>query len=113
LKGLATILYRSIVVTDKERNHIPGEEIVLLPVETTRILKSFCLPGYNAVKSVERQPTFWRNMSPPSSQLKRKPSKKSVRRRYKQACCLLHAGFLLGLVSNPGDLGDMFLRNVF
>jgi hypothetical protein len=36
-------------------------------------------------------------MSPPSSQLNSKPSKKSVRRRHKQACCLLHAGFLPGL----------------
>jgi hypothetical protein len=28
------------------------------------------------------------------------------------ACCLLHAGFLLGLLFNPEDEGDMFLRNV-
>jgi hypothetical protein len=28
------------------------------------------------------------------------------------ACCLLHAGFLLGLPFNPKNGGDMFLRNV-
>jgi hypothetical protein len=28
------------------------------------------------------------------------------------ACCLLHAGFLLGLIFNPEDGGDMILRNV-
>jgi hypothetical protein len=28
------------------------------------------------------------------------------------ACCLLHAGFLLGLLLNPKDGSDIFLRNV-
>jgi hypothetical protein len=28
------------------------------------------------------------------------------------ACCMLHADFLLGLLFNPGDRGDMLLRNV-
>jgi hypothetical protein len=28
------------------------------------------------------------------------------------ACSLLPAGFLLGLLLNPEDEGDMFLRNV-
>jgi hypothetical protein len=27
------------------------------------------------------------------------------------ACCLLHAGYLLGLLFNTEDGGDMFLRN--
>jgi hypothetical protein len=27
------------------------------------------------------------------------------------ACCLFHAGFLLGLLFNPEDVGDMFLQN--
>jgi hypothetical protein len=30
----------------------------------------------------------------------------------KLACCLLYAGFLLGLLLNPDDRGDMSLRNV-
>jgi hypothetical protein len=29
--------------------------------------QDYCLLGYNAVQSVESQPAFWRNMSPPSS----------------------------------------------
>jgi hypothetical protein len=28
------------------------------------------------------------------------------------ACCLLYAGFLLGLLFDPEDRGDMFIRNV-
>jgi hypothetical protein len=28
------------------------------------------------------------------------------------ACCPLHAGFFLGLFSNPENSGDMFLQNV-
>jgi hypothetical protein len=27
-------------------------------------------------------------------------------------CCLLHAGFLVGLIFDPEDGGDIFLRNV-
>jgi hypothetical protein len=33
-------------------------------------------------------------------------------RNQQQACCLLHAGFLPGLLYNPEDEEDMFLRNV-
>jgi hypothetical protein len=29
--------------------------------------------------------------------------------RQKPACCLLHAGFLIGLLFNPADGGDTFL----
>jgi hypothetical protein len=38
--------------------------------------EEFYLLGYNAVRSVESQPTFRRNMLPPSSWSKYKPSKK-------------------------------------
>jgi hypothetical protein len=47
-------------------------------------------------------------MLPPSSGLKGKPRKKPA----KLDDCLLHAGFLLGLLFNLKDEGDMFLRNV-
>jgi hypothetical protein len=40
--------------------------------------------------SDEIQPTFWRNISPPSSV---------------SAWCLLHAGSMLGLLFNPEDEG--------
>jgi hypothetical protein len=30
---------------------------------------------------------------------------------YKGNCCLLHAGFLLGLFFNPEEGGDIFLQN--
>jgi hypothetical protein len=30
----------------------------------------------------------------------------------KQVCCLLHAGFFLGLFVDPEDGGDMFPRDV-
>jgi hypothetical protein len=42
------------------------------------IYEQFYLLEYNDVQSVESQPTSWRNMSPPSSALKNKPSKEPV-----------------------------------
>jgi hypothetical protein len=39
-------------------------------------IKEFYLLGYKAVKSVESQLKFWRNISPPSSGSKNKPIKK-------------------------------------
>jgi hypothetical protein len=42
----------------------------------------------------------------PSSGSKSKPSKKPT------ACCLLHAGFLLGILLNLEDRGNMFLSGV-
>jgi hypothetical protein len=60
--------------------------------------------------SAERQPTFRRNISPPSSGPKNKPSKKPDIRAL--LANLFHAGFLLGLFLCPEDGGDMFLRKV-
>jgi hypothetical protein len=40
--------------------------------------EEFFILGYNALQAVQCQPTFWRNMSPPSSRSKNKPSKKSA-----------------------------------
>jgi hypothetical protein len=45
----------------------------------------------------EGQPTFRRNILPPPAG---------------SACCLLCAGFLLGLLSDPEDGGDMFLQKL-
>jgi hypothetical protein len=39
-------------------------------------IEEFYLLGYNAVQSAESQPTFLSNKSPPSSELKSKPSRK-------------------------------------
>jgi hypothetical protein len=52
---------------------------------------------YNAVQSVQTQPTFRRNTSPPSSGSKNKTS---------SACYLLYAGFLLGLSFSSENSGD-------
>lgn len=64
------------------------------------------LVGYNAVYFDESQQTFRRNTSPTSSGSKNKPSKQSY------ACYMLHAGFLCGLLSDPEDGVDIFLRHL-
>jgi hypothetical protein len=55
------------------------------------------LVAYNAMFSAESQPTFRKNMSPPSTG---------------SACYLLHASFLLDLLFGHKNWGNMFLRNV-
>jgi hypothetical protein len=59
------------------------------------------------MKSSETQLTFKRNMSPSSSRSKGKPRRKPANRSY----CLLHGGFLLGLLFDPEE-GGMFLQAV-
>jgi hypothetical protein len=56
-----------------------------------RYSKEFSLMGYNAIQCGESQPTFQWNISLPSSGL---------------------VGFLLGLLFDPEDGDNMFLRNV-
>jgi hypothetical protein len=70
-----------------------------------RGLEELCLQGYDAAYSIENQLTPRRSRSPPSSGSKNK-------QETSRPCCLLRAGFLLGLFLDPEDEGDMFLRNV-
>jgi hypothetical protein len=57
----------------------------------------YYLPGYSAFYSVESQPTFRRNISPPSSRWKNKPIKKQT--AWKQVANFFHAGFCSGYSS--------------
>jgi hypothetical protein len=45
---------------------------IQMTVQVTYLQVEFYLLGYNAVQCVGSQPTFWRNMSPPSSVSKNK-----------------------------------------
>jgi hypothetical protein len=74
--------------------------------KTQRLIST---PMYNPVCSVESQPTFQRNISPPSSGSKSKPSKKPA---WKWMATCFHTGFLLGLFFNHEDGGDIFLQNI-
>jgi hypothetical protein len=67
--------------------------------------------GYNAVQFVKSQPTFRKKISPPSLVSKNKPNKKPAG---KQVATIggFHACFMLGLIFDPEDGGDNFLRNV-
>jgi hypothetical protein len=67
------------------RRHIPEDDTLhtliffclhFHPSVMFQIPKMFCLLGYNAMYSGERQLTFWKNMSPPSLVSESKPSKK-------------------------------------
>jgi hypothetical protein len=50
----------------------------------------------------ESQPTFLRNIAPPSSGWEKQTKQ--------ETCCLLHSGLLLGLLVDPEDGGDMFFQ---
>jgi hypothetical protein len=70
--------------------------------------------GYNAVQSFESQPSFWRNMSPPSSGLKTSQARNQHETGSKQSfsCYILYTGFLPDLFFNPECVGGIFRRNV-
>jgi hypothetical protein len=77
----------------------------------------FYLLGYNAVYSIESQPTFRKNMSPPSSGSKNKQSKKLVwkyvaSRNSAPLDTWFHTGVLFGLCFNSEYEDDVFFRNV-
>jgi hypothetical protein len=65
----------------------------------TAVVMNFCPLRYNIVQFDENQPTFRKNMSPPSSGAG-------------SPCHLLCAGFLLGLYFGSEDEGGMLIRNV-
>jgi hypothetical protein len=56
---------------------------------------------------VESQPTFRRNISPPSSGSKNKPNKKPA-----LLVTCFYSGFFLGLFFDPEEGGEMFLQIV-
>jgi hypothetical protein len=52
-------------------------------------------------------------MSPPYSASKNKSTKEtSMKQVVKSLCYLLHAGFLLAVLFDPEDVGEVFLRSV-
>jgi hypothetical protein len=61
---LKILIWKSYIITDH-------------PIPDKVIPEELYLLRYNAVQSIESQPTFRRNISPPSSGSKNKPSKKS------------------------------------
>jgi hypothetical protein len=61
--------------------------------------------GYNPAYSVGMQPKFLRNMSPLFSGLN------SAKHEACVSCCVLPAGFLLGVFFNPEYRGYTFLRH--
>jgi hypothetical protein len=77
---------------------------VTVTTEALRLIEGYHLLGYNAVQSIECQPTFRGNISPTSSGSKNKLI--GVR------ACDKHAGLSLSLFFDPEDGGIMFFRNV-
>jgi hypothetical protein len=87
--------------------------------------EEFHLLGYNSVQSSESQQTFRRNMWPPSSGSKNKPSKIAalhfppfsyIIRKFAKPIVRLttcfNGGFLLGLFLKPEDVDNMYSGNI-
>jgi hypothetical protein len=72
--------------------------------------EEFCLLGYNGVQSVESHPTFRRNIPPPSSGSKNKPSKKAVWSRYKALSCLAYSSTMKMEEAYFSETSDDFQR---
>jgi hypothetical protein len=89
LAGTAPTLIYSVPNNDTYIEHsYVGFEIFIVV-----IMKEFYLLGYNAVQPAESQPTFRRNMSPPSS-----GSNKSSEKPASSACHLFSSWFLARLI---------------
>jgi hypothetical protein len=88
-------------------------DLWLTPYQTLRAYEEFCLPGCNAVQPVWSQPTFGRNVPPPSSRSKNKPRKKPARRQMtSRSTCLHTVFFFVWLILRSWRWRDMFFRNV-
>jgi hypothetical protein len=81
------------------------EEPCVVGVHAVNNNGEFCLPGYNSVYSVEREPTFRWNTSASYAESKNKSRKKPARKQL--ANIDRH-----GLFFDPEDGSDMFFRNV-
>jgi hypothetical protein len=84
-----------------ELPHLSRIATEIYEVLTAIIMKEFYLLGYNAIYSVDKQLTFRRNLA-------RNERETGSTRSFS----LSRASFLLGLIFDPEDGGDMFLRNV-
>jgi hypothetical protein len=83
---------------EASRKTLNCSTISFLNVVTRTLGEELCLLGYNAVQSVEIQPTFRMNMSPPSRESKIKKKQET-----RVNCYLPHAGFLLDFFFNLED----------
>jgi hypothetical protein len=94
----------SFLLIEKKSNDFIGNRTCNLPA-CSIVPQSSTLPRTpcNVIQSIESQLTYQRNMLPPSSELRSKPSKKLARSRHqaKQVACRD-----VGLYRNKDDLGS-------
>jgi hypothetical protein len=95
------------------KNPVPTAQITCLHFERVVKFEEYHLLGYKAVKSVKCQPTFRRNILPPSSESKKQDEQETG---MKAGCICLPPTFTpvfcSALFFDPEDGKDMFLRNV-